>query len=766
MTKINENNTKFYWVYKVGLFIILTLPALIIPPYFFPADWGKSIIFRTILAILSFLLIYQLIYKKNTPSVINIKNNKIIWAMSAYFVVFLLASIFSVDSTFSFWGSPFRGGGFVTFGFCFVFALLLFLFFKKEDWKKAWIFSLFIGLLVSGLAIIQCYGLFSKIFVPNGRPPSTMGSSIVLAIYLLLLSFPTLVFAIKEPFSTALGKIKKIFYIFSLAVFAFTILISGNRSAYLGAAIGVLYFLFFYPKRYKFLKFGILLFLVIISSVVIYANIYPLGLGGTPKIFENQVAEKIINRLSIKNALNDERFRAWNIMIKIIKDKPILGWGPENLAVGFDKNYSSTITYSTWWDRAHNIFLNTGVEAGILGMLAQIALFITLLWQLQKAKLNKDNSILCHGLQATIIGYLVTGFFSLDSLSVYLTLFFIIGYILYLTTENETKKEIINPIEVKKAWWKPIVIFIVFLILIIFLWQYNFLPLQINGDINKAVALASQKNCVGALSLMDKNLLKNSFLDSYVRMEYIEVEKPCSEYYPENALAYTNRAIEILSEAVKIQPLYTRYWIDLGELTTTLTDQEDDPVKKAALSKQAMNYFDKALQLAPKHQEIFTDLAELEIALGNYDKAISYSQKCIDLNPNISDCYFYMAISNIYARNDSNGKIYLQKAEDMGAYMSSGKKLLLLSNAYGSIPDYKNMAIFLEKLVANSADGVAYDIKNNRKINQTIVQYHSTLAFLYSKMGQYEKARQEALFVLKISPESESSVTEFLKTIP
>ena len=63
--EINGINNKFRWLYLTGFFIILALPILIIPPYLFPADWGKSIVFRSIMAILLFLFAYQFIFRKN-----------------------------------------------------------------------------------------------------------------------------------------------------------------------------------------------------------------------------------------------------------------------------------------------------------------------------------------------------------------------------------------------------------------------------------------------------------------------------------------------------------------------------------------------------------------------------------------------------------------------------------------------------------------------------------------------------------------------------
>lgn len=752
MNKINERNNKIYWAYKIGFFIILALPAFIWNPYFFPADWGKSIIFRSILSLLLVLFFYQIFYKKEFIPTTDIKSNKIVLAMGIYFIIFLLATIFSVDKNFSLWGSPFRGGGFVTFGFCFVFGVLSFLFFKKEDWKKAWIFSIFIGIAVSFLALVQHYGFFSSKFIHAEQPPSTMGNPILLAIYLLMLLFPIISFVLIEK-----NRRLKLFYIFSIILFAFVILISETRAVYLGAVIGILYFLLFFPKQNKLIKYSIALLLISLFSIVLYVNINP----QLPKLLENKITKSIASQLSIKKALADERFLAWKIVVKEIKEKPILGWGPENLSIGFDKNYDSKIVWSVWWDRAHNIFLDVAVQAGILGMFAQIGLFFILFWKLQKTKKNIglqetpniNKQIVLHGIQTTLIGYLVAGFFSLDSLSVYIVLFFIIGYILYLTKQDNLENIKNNNILNKKSWWKPIILSVLFFFLLIFLWQYNFAPLQINADINKATTLAKQKKCTEAFNLMDKNLLKNSFLDSYVRMEYIEIEKICSAFYPENSLIYIKKGIEVLREAVKTQPTYTRYWIDLGELTTNLVWQEDDQTKKLELVSKAESYFQEASQLAPRHQEILTDLAKLSIANGEYKKAINYTQQCVAMNPETGLCYFYLAISQIYNKNLSDYTDSLKMAKDHKFDLDAESNLIEIADAYGSIPDYEKLAETFEKLLT---------IDRNKKI----AQYHSSLAFFYSKLGRYNDARKEALEVLKVSPESKQSVDEFLKTLP
>ena len=112
------------------------------------------------------------------------------------------------------------------------------------------------------------------------------------------------------------------------------------------------------------------------------------------------------------------------------------------------------------------------------------------------------------------------------------------------------QNEMQTNIKQNKSWWKPITITILFIILIIFLWQYNIVPLQINADINKANDFANAKQCNQAFNLMDKVLQEHSFLDSYAAMEYISFTQTCAGFFPENNLTYIKKDMELMDEAV------------------------------------------------------------------------------------------------------------------------------------------------------------------------------------------------------------------------
>ncbi len=775
-----ENNSslnKFYWFYLTGFFLILSLPIATIPPWFFPPDWGKTIVFRSILSILIFLFIFQFLYRKNEIQLPDIKKNKALWILIALFFVFLLATIFSVDSYFSLWGSPERSGGFINFTSYIIFAILLFFIVKNPDWQKILNFSIIIGILVSFVAIIQYYGLFNKIFISiSDRPVSTLGNSDLLSIYILLLFFPTLFFSIKEKII-----IKKLFYLFVVLLFFYIILIANSRAAYLGLFIGIIYFLLFYPVRSKthqasgdvlynkksdevYLKKNAVL--KIISVILLFAAVFAVYYVNTNQqtpyyIGKHTTLNNIYTRLSLKQFLNDARFYAWKIAFVALKEKPVLGWGPENFAVAFDKYYDPSLPYinsrlSDWWDRAHGIFFDIGIQSGILGIIVYFTLFGYIFWKLQKLKSKNPHSITAHGVQATLIAYLAANIFSFDGFASYLIFFLLIGYSLYLISLSS-----VNPIltsvqnNVKNSsgnqlWKKSIIVFL-FITLIIFLWQYNIKPLQINAKINIADSLVINGSCNNAVKIMESIMSKRSFLDAYSKMNYVDFMKKCANSYPENNFIYAKRGIEIMKEAIKIQPLFSRLWIFLGGFTNVEASIEKDPDKKIELINEANSYLEKANTLAPNHQETILEQIKNYMISGNYQNMKNKAQQCIALYPNVADCYWQKALSEIYLKEKDNAIKDIKIAEDKHFISTNVLSLNQLANAYAKAQNYKELALTYEKLI---------EIKPN------IAQYHSSLAFTYKELGEYKKAQQEALIFLKLMPEAKDEVNMFLQTLP
>src|SRR3989344_2218423 len=169
--------------------LILILPLVNLPPWFSPPEWGKSIAFRVlfslVLILLSFLMLGQ-----NRKELFERAKQRFLSARPALlllgglFLMFLLASVFSLDPNFSLWGNPVRGGGAVTFLFLIAAGFLAFVFFSQKHWKYAWYVALGTAFLVALVAIFQWQGWFASFLVAKEiRPRSTLGNDIQLGIY-------------------------------------------------------------------------------------------------------------------------------------------------------------------------------------------------------------------------------------------------------------------------------------------------------------------------------------------------------------------------------------------------------------------------------------------------------------------------------------------------------------------------------------------------------------------------------------------------------
>ncbi len=767
--KMNFKNIE--WICKIGLFTILTLPVLAITPWLFPPDWAKTIIFRSIFSVVLFLFFYNLYYKngRNFSELIknlNFKKNIILWLLAGLAVLLFLSSIFSADPLFSFLGSPNRGGGTINFIFYIIFSVTAFLVFKKDDWQKAWKLSLFTGVLVSLIAIFQAYGLLKSIFIPfEGRPPSVIGGPIFLATYLLLLVFIAISLIAKDENIRT-----KIFYIFYIVLFLYVILLTGSRAAYIGLLAGFLYFFFFYS--FKFVsaeKKRLLVLSKILALTLLIAAIYGVfyvNYGDKRSEFfknleKNKKVQGVLSRLSIQSALNDPRFSAWQVGLKSIKERPILGFGPENFSIGFDKYYDPSLPFISkawggWWDRAHNLLLETAVTEGIPAAIIYLSIFIALFWQLQKSKSkeeDKNTQIMMHGIQAALIAYFADLFFTFDTFSSYIVFFLLIAYSLHLINNNQTAENSQIKKQNSRAFNNPkrrAITIILFCVLLLFLWQNNIKPFFINIQKNIAESFVNNKRCASAFKQMDKIMQQRSFLDSYLRVQYVSFIKKCAENNPENSAIYADKGIQLLKEAVKTQPLYTRSWIFLGAFSTVMASSERDQVKKDELLSQAQSYLDKATELAPNHQEIAQEQAKIEMVKGNYQNMKAAAEKCIALDKSLGECYFTLALSQIYLKDQSYVN-NMKMAEDNRYYTDTAVALLQLVNAYAGIEDYKNLAATYEKLI---------------KINTNVAQYHSSLAFTYAQLGEYKKSRKQAAIFLQLMPGAKDEVDAFLKTLP
>jgi O-antigen ligase/tetratricopeptide (TPR) repeat protein len=731
----------FFW----GVLIILFLPIAILPPGFQPSDWSRTALFRIILTILISFFLFKFFYKKDISISVPAKKSLAYLpaiVLAALFLILVLSTIFSQDIRFSIFGSPARAGGILDFLFYLIFAVILGIFIKGDDWEKLWNAAFIAGAVASLLAIVQYFNLFKAVFVAyeGGGTPSFLGNSTLLAIYMLFLALFSFTL-----FSQAKSKNKKLVYFGLFLLFSFTILVTGSRASYLAIVISLFFFFLFYPKKFKTLKIAAVFIMVSAFLIILLFNLFPQQLA------KNDILSTISNRLSLKTVAKDlfgTRFSAWKITLEAVKDKPILGWGPENFYIGFEKHYDPTIPdfRGLWWDRPHNVFLEMLASSGLFALMLYVAFWIVLLWQLQRFKRKQgDNreTYLAHGLQAIFLGYLVVLFFNFDSFSTYLISFFFIGYAFYLLSGQEKIEIIPNQ---KSFFGKKIILGFCLIAISLFLWFWNIKPIYLGEQINRANTLTNNKKCDQSIKIMSGVWKNGGILKPYAVLRYSDFLKTCASLQPDKEIDYASRGLEALKQASLSQPKYTRTWLLMGSFANVLAAREQNQENKNKLLSDAINYLEKAKKISPGRQEIVIEMEKNYLIAKNYEAMKKITDGCIKINPDRGECYWYLGIAEIFLGDQTNGKIHIKKAEEK---TNVTFPYIQLAVAYLSQNNYTDAIYAYEKVIF-------YDSGN--------AGYHAALAFLYREVGEYSKAGREARRVFELQPDNKDAM-EFIQAL-
>ncbi len=758
-----ENNNyisqkKFRRLFFWGACFILFLPIIILPPTFQPNEWSRVILFKITLTVLISFLFFEFFYRKRVSiSVPKWKNPVYLpfLMLSAFFITLILATIFSEDIRFSIFGSPQRAGGVLNLLFFFIFVCFLAVFTDENNWKKLFNVLFAAGILISSLTVVQYFNILKNIFVSfeEGGTPSFLGNSTFLAIYMLFLSILSFTYFLQEK-----EKKKKMLYGALFLLFTFTILVTNARATYLGLLIGFFYFFFFYPvknrsneknsnglrrslKTLKIIAAALVLFIVI---SVIFFNLFP-GIAEKSSLFRIAV-----DRLSVKKIATDlagTRFLVWKIALQTVKDKPILGWGPENFYIGFEKYYDPTVPIikNTWWDRPHNVFLEIAASSGILSLIFYLLFWIVLFWRLQMFKKQHGEGkdvYLAHGIQAMFIGYLIALFFNFDSFPTYIISFFFIGYSFYLLSKHGEKKIILPP---KTNFAKKKFVYIPLLILLTyFIWFQNIKPLYINEKISYALNLINAKKCGKAMAVADDIWRNSGILKAYAGLRYADFIKTCVEPKSQKEIDYILTGSEALKNSAIAQPKFTRTWMFWGGFTNVLAAKEQNAKKQGELLSKAEGYLKKALNLSPKRLEIFIEMEKGYIIAKDYQTMKKTAEDCLKIDSNYGQCYWYLGVAEIFLGNQEVGKKYIQKSQEGGAVTP---QYIQLGVAYISQKNYKDAAEAYRM-------AMVYNDDNN-------ASWHAVLAFLYKQIKEYDKAGKEAVKVFKLQPENEEVLVFF-----
>jgi len=642
-----------------GVVFILVLPLIgDYGPLLFPL--GRDVIFKiTIEFLFVIALLYWALRLWNTNVSLreiwqNQRNLRSLVSLSlfAFLLVMLASTIFSPQPSFSFWGNMYKNQGYMTWDHYIGFYLILLFFFKHpKQWRNLFFIAIGTASVVSIIGIAQA--------LINGfehRIASMLGNPNFLAAYLLLIIPISVAFFAKKP-SALLGAAM------FLQIFAF--FLTQTRGAYLGFLVSSFVFtvLYLYNQRSIPLKrLSILVGLPIVLLVTGYSLLITTSLSSQlPKSVEGRF-------FNYENLIGDSapRVEAWQAGWQGMLKRPLLGYGPENFFVAFDEHYTGALDHTgslaqegslweSWFDKAHNFIIDTGVTTGFLGLFTYLAIFISAIWVLIKnGSRNRDQGagIIAIGIIAALIGYLVQNLFGFDTLIPGIYLILLCAYATFLTTSPKTvtaysmpgmfnfRFSIFTHIPITK------VLLLISLIIVIPLFvvftDKHLDILRANYHLNKAESLTAQNRIDEAFATFEKGLTYDSpTVNPNLRRRYAvialayynAVDNLCAQNSaPDCTSLYTDSRF-YLTHALKLQqenivnewPRFTRNYIYAARITHILGNYQ-----------QSDMYFEQAIDHSPQRASIYVEWSRLLKERGKLNQAAEKLTEAQSINPLVS----------------------------------------------------------------------------------------------------------------------------------
>lgn len=657
-------------------FLLLT-PLIISKNFFFPFVAPKSLYFFAVSELIIFVyLILAISFPRYRP-----RFNVLLVTLFLFLVVSILSTIFGVCPAKSFWSKYERMTGLLMWLHLFGLFVAGSSVFKKEDWIKIFGVSVIIAVIVGSLAIISNKGVGPLVKAKlETRGGGTLGNSSFLASYLLFNAFLALYL-----FLIFVQKQLKIFFGIIFAVVALCLLFSTGRAATLSFIGGVilLFLLWCSYCQDKKLKIAGTFLLVILSVglvLVIYSSLLYSYFGQ-----EDAIYKAILERFSLN--ISKDRTLVWSIGIRAWEERPYLGWGPENFDIAFTKYFDPRLFIrevygmDVWFDRAHNVIVETLLSVGVVGLVIYILFFLSIFWVLWKKYHRQELDFLTTALfSVTLLAYFMQNLTVFDMVSSYMMFFVVLGFVGSIAVTREK-------LSLVQEKFLPFRFWISFLVLLLVcglsLFYFVIQPVRSNMTFIKAVR---QQDSEERFNLYEQSL-KISSLGKLQMKENIAsremrryTNQQIAQIIPQDTqkreLDFITQKLE---ENIKESPLLFSSYLLLGKTYNIYARIDSSKLQKAS---EVLN---KAIEVSPGNQQGYWALAQTKMFQGKFDEAFTVAQKALLLAPEAKQSALVMVdVAAITAKFTGNLKT-LKEAITIALGINSNwaKDIQLLLNQRG-----------------------------------------------------------------------------------
>ncbi len=624
------------WIGLGALFLLPFTPLVVANPFFFPFITGKAFFSRILIEIaVGAWVALMLLDRAYRP--------RISWIgiVAIAFVAWMgIADLFALNVQKAFWSNFERMEGWVMLihllGLLFAASNILRV---EKKWRMWFMVSLGASFIVSYWALGQLIPIvpvcvkgigcaFVKLAIHQGstRIDASLGNSAYLAIYLLFSVCVSLWMALTEERAWLKWSL------IGLAVLeAVLIFFTETRGTIIGfvcaAGLSALLVLLTAGRKGRQWAGAGLIALVFLVGAFYVART-------TPFVQNNHTLERVA---SISLSDGQTRFTLWHMAVEGAFERPLFGWGQEGFNYIFNKYFEPSLYgQESWFDRAHNAFIDWLVAGGFPAFLLYLGLFgtaIVLLWR--SSELSRPERI---AVTAALVGYAIHNVFVFDNLYSYIYFFALLGLIDSQVGKPMEKLQALSEVNETDGitYVLPVTAVVVFAVV----WAVNVPGITVASKLITALSPSSEgvtKNMAAFKELIAHPAFgAQEIREQLVSFEGAVIDSPSIPDSDKQAAAML--AITEMQKQVTDYPLDAREHLELSLAYSAANDRAN-----------ATKEIEAASALSPKKQEILIQVGAARLEGGDVAGAQVAFAKAYELAPQMKDLSPYGAASKILA---------------------------------------------------------------------------------------------------------------------
>jgi O-antigen ligase/tetratricopeptide (TPR) repeat protein len=737
----------------------LAVPLIVGTNFFFPYVAPRNLFFRALMEVGATVLVLALCFGRKT---LDLHAEPIFWSLMAFLGAATLSAILSPAPSHSLFGDFERMGGVWAWIHLVVFFLLLRTL-RDQDWTVVLNGALAISLAVSIDAIAQRAGWLGDHTVSAST--ATIGNSGLLAPYLLI----TIALA---GYLASTSVRYRLYYLAVAAVNSLALVYAQNRSTVVGLVLGLLvgsiiFALLAAGSRKKWTT------LALAGSLTLAVVGVSAGIRAFPAAAVTRYVPTVLQRLARSNPAGSDESRTmqWRASIEGFKDRPLLGYGPENHNLVWSAHFDPGIyRFETEiYDRAHNQFLETLATTGLIGTAAflgiWVAIGVTLVGAYRAGRLSASAIAILAGLQVAYGTYLFFWFFDLNSTMLWILVAALISsrravgsVVLEMNTDDATG---MKP--------RPVLALASIVLLVAALYGEVLTPIRANRAL---AAIDSERGSVAQnlanLELLAKSgarqtahtpILMAQFLGS-LRPRLQDIARDSSQRRMLDR-AFTE-SFAAFAKEIHRDTLNDRLYTHQGGLLVEAAQF----YQSSSYEHMAIDAFHKAIELSPRRIDQRIALASLYTGNRDYERALVVLSDAVKADPLVGEPRYRLAEAYLGAGRGDSALAMLQTSLSLGyvgapeTYLSVGKRLEFSGKSNVAAKLYSD---YLEAKYTEAVWDRSETIE--RPVPTADIAVAAHLPLLYMRARESELAIKSAAALSAFDPSRTTLVDRFVSDV-